>query len=173
MKKFLISFLIIAYAMVNPTATSTTIPKESIRFRVIPNSNTVEDLYMKEKVKEEVERTIIVNSNLKDINEERKLIINNLSTLENNISDLFTLNNYNESFKVKYGYNYFPEKEYAGKTYKEGDYESLVIEIGAAEGDNYWCVLFPPFCLMEAEETNTEKVEYDSYILKLINNVIK
>ena len=71
-------------------------------------------------------------------------------------------------FQVHYGLNYFPEKKYKGVTYKEGYYESLVVTLGEGKGENWWCVLFPPLCLLEAEETNTNAVEYKFFVQDLI-----
>ena len=63
----------------------------------------------------------------------------------------------------------FPEKEYKGVVYDEGYYESLLVTLGEGKGDNFWCVLFPPLCLMEAEETDdTTEVEYKSFIKEII-----
>ena len=49
------------------------------------------------------------------------------------------------------------------------NYESLVITIGKGEGENFWCVLFPPLCLIEAEEENISEVKYTSFIQEIIN----
>ena len=62
------------------------------------------------------------------------------------------------SYQINYGSNYFPQKKYRGVNYKEGYYESIVISIGASEGDNWWCVLFPNLCLADLE-TDTD-IEY-------------
>ena len=72
---------------------------------------------------------------------------------------------------INFGLNYFPKKVYKGVTYEQGDYESLVITIGSGQGDNWWCVLFPPLCLLEAEE-NTE-VEYKFKVLELLDKIFK
>ena len=74
------------------------------------------------------------------------------------------INNYNIPFNLNYGNNYFPEKEYKGITYKEGYYESLVVTLGEGAGDNWWCLMFPPLCLMEAEEKELNNVEYKIFI---------
>ena len=76
---------------------------------------------------------------------------------------------YNNTYNINYGTNHFPEKEYKGVIYQEGDYESLVITLGEGLGDNFWCVLFPPLCLLEAEDTETDKVEYTSFIKEIID----
>ena len=79
------------------------------------------------------------------------------------------LNKYDTEYKINYGLNYFPEKNYKGVTYKEGNYESLVVKLGEGKGENFWCVLFPPLCLLEAEESDKEEVEYKSFIKEIID----
>ena len=78
-------------------------------------------------------------------------------------------NQANLEYKINYGMNYFPEKEYKGVTYEEGEYESLVITLGNGLGENFWCVLFPPLCLLEADEEETEEVEYTSFVKEIID----
>ena len=88
----------------------------------------------------------------------------NKETEETNIKNL----NEEAEYTIKYGMNYFPKKEYQGVIYEEGEYESLVVEIGDAQGDNFWCVLFPPLCLLEGEEENKDNIEYTSFIKEII-----
>jgi len=146
------------------------IPDTSIRLRVIPNSNSTLDQNMKTKVKDYLEEnTYELLKNEKDIDKARTLIQENIPTLEENINKIFKENNYNVDYKVNYGNNYFPEKEYRGIIYKEGYYESIVISIGKAEGDNWWCVLFPNLCLIDLE--NTDDAEYKSWVVEAINNI--
>ena len=52
--------------------------------------------------------------------------------------------------EINYGKNYFPEKNYKGITYEAGEYESLVISLGEAEGNNWWCVMYPALCIQTA-----------------------
>ena len=44
---------------------------------------------------------------------------------------------------------WFPDKSYGDITFPAGNYEALRIEIGAAEGHNWWCVLYPGLCFMD------------------------
>ena len=154
----------------NVKAEEIVIPNTAIRLRVIPNSNNLLDQEMKTKVKEYLETNLYKDfANVDDIDEARTIINNNIPKIEEDITSIFNENNYDMNFKVKYGNNYFPEKEYKGITYKEGYYESLVVEIGEAKGDNFWCVLFPSLCLLETEETT--EVEYKLGVLELINKI--
>ena len=154
----------------NVKAEEIVIPNTAIRLRVIPNSNNLLDQEMKGKVKEYLETNLYKNfANVNNIEEARTMINNNIPKIEEDITSVFNENNYDMNFKVKYGNNYFPKKEYKGITYEEGYYESLVVEIGEAKGDNFWCVLFPSLCLLETEETT--EVEYKLGVLELINKI--
>ena len=154
----------------NVKAEEIVIPNTAIRLRVIPNSNNLLDQEMKAKVKEYLEANLYKNfANVNNIEEARTMINNNIPKIEEDITSIFNENNYDMNFKVKYGNNYFPKKEYKGITYEEGYYESLVVEIGETKGDNFWCVLFPSLCLLETEETTD--VEYKLGVLELINKI--
>ena len=52
--------------------------------------------------------------------------------------------------------------------YPEGNYESLVITLGFGLGDNWWCVLFPPLCLLEAEEEEVSTANYTFYVREVL-----
>ena len=148
------------------------IPDSAIRLRVIPNSNSALDQNMKLKVKDYLEdNTYNLLKDTKDIDTARKIIKDNIDDIDKNVSTIFTNNNYNMDYNINYGYNYFPTKEYRGIKYKEGYYESIVISIGDAEGDNFWCVLFPNLCLIDTE--NTSDIEYKSWALEKINKILK
>ncbi len=146
------------------------IPKTAIRLRVVAASNDTYDQYMKKEVKkileQEINDTLI---NIKDINTSRQIIKTNLENYQNKISTLFKENNYKESININFGINHFPQKTYKGILYEEGNYESLVITIGSGAGDNWWCVLFPPLCLLDAEENTT--VEYKFKVVELLQNI--
>ena len=144
------------------------IPKESIRIRIISNSDTEVDMKEKLKVKKNVEKELYsLLKKAKDVNDARNIINNNLNRLNLVIEDT-TKENYN----VKFGNNYFPKKVYKGVVYDEGEYESLVITLGQGMGENFWCVLFPPLCLLDENE-NTKDVEYKFFVKELIDKYIK
>lgn len=171
MKKLLIILVVLSiiYTISNSKEDYVIVPKNSIRFRIIPSSNTPKDLYIKEEVKTSIDSIIKDIETSSNINETRTSIKENIPLLENKISEVFKTNNYNKDFTINYGLNYFPEKIYKGVKYEEGNYESMVIKIGESSGDNYWCVLFPPLCLMEAEES--EEVEYKFLVKEIIDKI--
>lgn len=157
-------FIVTVLVLVNKEEIKVLIPEDAIRFRIIANSNSIEDQKEKIEIRNELEPIIgdiLTNSTTK---EETKTEINNNLYKINHVIDKF-----NTTYDVNYGLNFFPEKNYKGVTYKEGNYESLVITLGDGLGDNWWCVLFPPLCLLEANETNYDDITYTSYIQELIN----
>ena len=172
MKKIIIILTIITSFLIYNTIKDQEIiiPDTSIRLRVIPNSNSILDQNMKNKVKKYLEKnTYTLLENVNDINTARKIINDNVSDLDTAISNIFKENNYNMKYDINFGYNYFPEKEYRKVKYKEGYYESIVITIGEGKGDNWWCVLFPNLCLVDLE--NISDVEYKSWIEEKINKI--
>lgn len=135
------------------------IPNNAIRLRVIANSNTFEDQATKMEIK----------SNIEDILKTDIISVSNKAeadgVIQEKIPQIKTMiNDYNINYNLNYGQNYFPEKSYKGVKYKEGMYESLVVTLGSGRGENWWCVLFPPLCLMEAQESKMEDVDYEWFV---------
>lgn len=54
--------------------------------------------------------------------------------------------------RIEYGIESYPTREYEGLRLPAGEYKSLRIVLGDGEGQNWWCVLFPPLCLGAAAE---------------------
>lgn len=150
--------------LVNKNDTKVLIPDDAIRFRIIANSNSIEDQKEKIEIRNELEPIIADILNNSDSKEETK---NEIDLNMNEINNV--INKYNSNYDINYGLNYFPEKNYKGVTYKAGNYESLVVTLGDGLGDNWWCVLFPPLCLLEANETDYDDITYTSYLQELLN----
>ncbi len=144
------------------------IPDEAIRFRIIANSDSIQDQYIKSKVKDGIEPTIneVINDK-SNLVETRENLMNNLNLIEDSIQRTMKKYEFNQKFSINYGLNYFPKKEYRGLIYEEGDYESLVITLGEGKGDNWWCVLFPPVCFVDMNES--EDIEYKLFITEIFD----
>lgn len=148
------------------------IPEESIRVRVIANSNSEYDQNIKMKVKDIVSNDMSkLLKNTKNITDARNIINNNINYLDNDIYKYLSRINYSLDYKINFGYNYFPKKVYKGIEYNEGMYESLVVTLGEGKGNNWWCVLFPPVCMIEAEESTD--LEYTTLVKEMINKYFK
>ena len=139
------------------------IPNKAIRFRVIANSDSVEDQMKKMEVKSAVEKEVYTLINGEDnISQVRNIIEDNMDTIKDIVEE------YNVPYNINYGNNYFPSKTYKGIMYPAGNYESLVITLGDGVGANFWCVLFPPLCLIDNSREDISDVDYQLYVKKLL-----
>ena len=161
--------VIVIYMMIGHFVSAKyTIPKEAIRVRVIAGSNDKYDQEVKMNVKDIVTSDMYnLMSNVDNIESARESITNNIPILSKDIDKYLKGINYNTNYDINFGYNYFPKKVYKGVEYKEGMYESLVVTLGNGEGNNWWCVLFPPICMIEAEESTD--VEYTTMVKEIMN----
>lgn len=161
--------VIVIYMMIGHFVSAKyTIPKEAIRVRVIASSNDEYDQEVKMNVKDIVTNDMYnLMNNVDNIESARESITNNIPTLSKDIDKYLKKINYNTNYDINFGYNYFPKKIYKGVEYKEGMYESLVVTLGNGEGNNWWCVLFPPICMIEAEESTD--VEYTTMVKEIMN----
>lgn len=152
------------------------IPKEAIRFRVIANSDSKEDQQVKMNVKKGIQKELYESvKDAKTITEARNITQEKLGDYQVLVQSLLKEQNQKDTkVDINYGQNYFPEKEYQGVIYPEGYYESLVITLGNGLGKNWWCVLFPPLCSLEAEsKEQASEVEYKFFIKDLIDKYLK
>ncbi len=142
------------------------IPKNSIRLRIIANSDSDYDQNIKMKLNIKLQEKINeLLLNTKNTEEAKKVLKNKLSDLNNYIEKILKEENYNESYYITYTDAFFPEKKYNGLIYEKGYYETLLITLGNGKGSNWWCVLFPPLCLVETEDNP----EYKIFIKEIID----
>jgi len=134
-----------------------------VRLHVVANSNSEEDQALKIEVRDAVIDYMKVQ--LKDSRnlEETKYIINkNINKIEEIALD--KIKSYGKDYPVKVSLgNYpFPTKSYGDVTLPAGEYQALRIVIGKGIGTNWWCVLFPPLCFVDATHgTIPESVKDD------------
>lgn len=174
MKKTILTlgFILLSFYLIsNYIEENVEIPDSAIRIRILANSNTEYDQEIKKEVKENIQKYMYgLLKDSKNVSEAESIINNNLNKIDNKVGDTLHSLNYTLPYKINFGLNYFPKKIYKGVEYDEGYYESLLITLGEGKGDNWWCVLFPPLCLVEAEEST--EVEYKSFIKEIIDKYV-
>lgn len=162
MKKIIVFLFVLTIMYISSKNNEIVIPTNSIRYRIIANSNSLDDQMLKINVKNNITKEIMpILESADSIDESRDLIVNNLSNIESIVSK------YTDDYNVSYGSNYFPQKTYKGISYDSGSYESLVITLGDGLGENYWCVLYPPLCLID--ESDTTDVEYTTLVKEALD----
>lgn len=122
-----------------------------IRFHVRANSDSPQDQELKMKVKERI--IDFLDENLGAANNTHDAAI----FLENNTAQIVELatevvheNGYDYSVTAGLGNSTFPDRYYGDVKLPAGSYNSYIVEIGTGEGQNWWCVLYPPLCFVDA-----------------------
>lgn len=139
--------------------------EDFIRFHVVANSDSEEDQALKLKVRDELLKEI--NGGLVrravgqaeagdktaslDIDESRRYIIENITEIEAAAERIVRAEGYDYDVRAEFGVSWIPEKTYGSVTFPAGNYEALKVLIGKAEGHNWWCVLYPPLCLIDTK----------------------
>ncbi|MDE7422482.1 MAG: stage II sporulation protein R [Lachnospiraceae bacterium] len=146
------------------------IANEIIRFHVLADSDKEEDQQIKLKVKDEV--VCFMQEKLtaaKDKEQAREIIKDNLEEIESLAFQTLKKEGVKEQVRAYLTEKQFPVKSYGEFIFPEGIYETLQVEIGKAEGKNWWCVMFPSLCMIDESYT----VVPDSAKEKLQENLTK
>lgn len=137
--------------------------KKIIRFHVVADNDSEVAQEFKLKVRDntlEYMKTLFTGE--EDVEVARGIILDNLETIEDVASNTAKEEGFDYNITAKLCEEYFPVKEYGSVVFPQGNYEALKIEIGAAKGKNWWCVMYPNLCFVEGtyavidEETKEE-----------------
>lgn len=154
-KRFiLVSALLILYVCISAVsythAVTTNIADSVFRLHVIANSDSAEDQNLKYIVRDKViEYMSSISQNASSKEDVIEIAKANLDKIQAISSQTIRENGYTYSVNVEVGNFSFPSKRYGDITLPPGYYDALRIKIGEAEGQNWWCVMFPPLCFVD------------------------
>lgn len=127
------------------------IPDEAIRLRILANSDDAVDQEIKyavrDRVNAHIEKTV---AHIDDLDVARETIEATIPRLNEIVSE--TLGDYKQQYPFQITFKEdvpFPLKTYGPYLYPAGDYEAILITLGEGNGENWWCVLFPPLCFID------------------------
>ncbi|MBE6712245.1 MAG: stage II sporulation protein R [Ruminococcaceae bacterium] len=125
-----------------------------IRIHVLANSDSAPDQARKLAVRDSILSYTGQNLSLGSSQAEaRAELENNLDALEQVARETLRSKGCDHNVKITIDEEYYPTREYDTLSLPAGKYLSLRVQIGAAEGKNWWCVLFPPLCLSSSVDT--------------------
>ena len=133
-----------------------------LRLHVIANSNKAGDQALKLKVRDAVIEYMADQKDLKTVDETREYLKENKKRLQRIAEGVIAAQGYDYPADVELGVRYIPQKTYGDITFPAGNYEALNITIGSGQGENWWCVLFPPLCLLDEGTEPLSGVDADS-----------
>ena len=140
---------------------------EYLRIHIRANSNSEKDQSIKYEIKDMVVayftpmvENVTTKAEAQSIFEKEKYNVNRL------IDGFLTSKGFSYKANTVIRNELFPTRVYENVTLEAGYYDAVIIELGEAKGDNWWCVVYPPLCFTK------ENVTYKSYIIDLINGLI-
>lgn len=151
---FIILFLLFCFIFISISSYASTVLENLsdnfFRLHILANSDSEADQNLKLKVRD----TIIEYMNSQDFSENSKSEVidsvkNNLEIYKKIAEDVIRDSGFDYPVSIEIGNFYFPTKLYGNISLPAGNYDALRIKIGNAEGQNWWCSLFPPLCFVD------------------------
>lgn len=123
-----------------------------IRFHVLANSDSPADQSLKLKVRDRIIQAM--SSSLEtvgSVEESRQIIIDELDHIQAVAAQVIDENQRDYPVSVALEKHIFPTRKYGDMIFPAGEYEALRVVIGEGEGQNWWCVMFPPLCFVDVK----------------------
>lgn len=119
-----------------------------LRLHIVANSNSEEDQTLKLEIRDRIlEESQSLFETEKDLESAIKTAQDNLETYEKIANEVIMQRGLDYKAEAKIGKAFFETRVYEDFTLPSGEYDSLIITLGKAEGKNWWCVVFPSVCL--------------------------
>ena len=143
--------LVSALVMSFPVREDAEIYDKVIRLHVLANSDSEEDQALKLTVRDALLGEVAaLTADCTDRDEAAALLALHTDALRQTAEEALQADGCPLSVSVVIGEEHYPTREYEGVRLPAGSYTSLRVMIGEAEGQNWWCVLFPPLCVGQA-----------------------
>ncbi|MGI5922287.1 MAG: stage II sporulation protein R [Syntrophomonadaceae bacterium] len=155
-KKFLgliVILLIIFTAGITVAESRTPLADGVLRLHVIANSDDPADQALKLQVKDEIVKMMREEfTGTNNAEEARQTAIKRLPEIKRTAEAVVAREGYSYPVNVYVGEYRFPTKAYGNLVLPQGEYQAVRVVIGTGQGKNWWCVLFPPLCLVSSSD---------------------
>lgn len=147
--------------------------QEYLRIHIRANSNMTADQNVKYEIKDKiVEYLTPYLINAADKNSAIEIVSSLTANIEKLCDDFLSSQNFSYKSKAAVKNETFPARTYDGITLESGSYDALIISLGSGEGDNWWCVVYPPLCFVNSDCSNNN-IYYKSKLKEIIDNFFK
>ena len=138
-------------------ATQVRLASQVIRLHVLANSDSEEDQALKLEVRDRVlETTSALLTGETEPQAAAVLLNQHLDDIAQAAAQEISAQGHDDRVEVRLEQTWFPTRQYQGISLPAGNYLALRVLIGAAEGHNWWCVVFPNLCLPAVSERALE-----------------
>ncbi|MBQ2661327.1 MAG: stage II sporulation protein R [Clostridia bacterium] len=144
------------------------------RLHIIANSDSEADQKVKLLVRDALlnyERQAMEKADSRE--EAKELLMQSGDEILKLTEKVLKENGFNYKAQLMIGNFYFPDREYQDKFYPAGNYEALRIILGDGNGKNWWCVMFPPLCILDTDngQIEQEEIKFSSFFLDILNRI--
>lgn len=134
-----------------------------IRLHIIANSDSQADQQIKLHVRNKIIEAVGQDfSHIRDKKAYRAELTKRTAEIKQIADLILAENGVPYKSEVSFEKQYIPRKSYDGLILPEGSYEGLMVRLGDAQGQNWWCVVYPPLCFTESTcgELSDEAKDY-------------
>ena len=170
----LILLVIVAFSFSPQPKTVSAYEYDYLRIHILANSNSTIDQQLKYKVKSKIVEYLTPSiSECKTKEMALNCIDENIGVINAIVDSVLKTNGVDYKAESKLSEEYFPSRYYEDYILEEGYYSSLTIKLGEGEGDNWWCVVYPPLCFVNKNSTQEQNIVYQSKIVDIIEKFFK
>ncbi len=127
--------------------------KDVLRLHILANSDSYDDQLLKYAVRDAVlEKGSCYFENVYSLEDAKAVAVGCLPSIEEIARETVAEKGYDYTVTAEYENIYFDERVYENITMPAGVYNAVRINIGSAEGQNWWCVMYPPLCVPAASK---------------------
>lgn len=136
-----------------PTEKEGAIYDDTVRLHILARSDSTEDQSLKLKVRDRLLEKYGEKLESAESTDEAEARISAMAEeIKRDVDGWIAEEGYDYESRVSLGTEWYERREYGDIALPEGYYTSLKIELGEGEGQNWWCVMYPPHCLDIATE---------------------
>lgn len=144
--------------------TQRALAEKTVRLHVVANSDAEDDQAQKLRVRDAVLQTVSsLTADCRNSDEAQQVMRENLDVIESAARDVLRAEGSDYALRVSLGTERFDTRRYDTFTLPAGRYPALRVGIGAAEGKNWWCVVFPSLCMAATSDAVRQCAEVGGY----------
>ena len=136
-----------------------------LRLHILANSDSDLDQAVKLQVRDAIRPLFEMQKSYADA---RQFLLANGAVLQKTAERVLKDAGMDYGVQLSVGPEPFPDRTYGDRLFPAGVYDALIVRLGKGAGHNWWCVLFPPLCIISesGEAVDLETVEPESTLFR-------
>ena len=168
---FLVLIILVGFICTSNVTNKITNSSDLLRIHIRANSNEDVDQNIKFAIKDKfVEFLTPLVVDCQNKTDAICMIEKQKDKLKDIADNILKQNGFEYQSNVVIKKEFFPTRTYENYTVESGVYDAVIVELGDASGNNWWCVIYPPLCFTNFS-FNSKNIVYKSKIMEIIKTV--